>query len=422
MQIKRDYSRSFFGTRRRRLPLRNLLLTLLLLACLLALAWTRRDNLQFFALNLIGQAPTPTPFASELATRGAALAQAGDLAAAAAQFQRAVQQRPDSLDYLYEYGKLLIELDQAEAVLTPQPLYGGLSLADRSIELNSQDVRGYALKARAFVWVDEAADAIPVGMAGLEQNNRSAPLYAALGRAYTRIGRYQQGLDFARQAVELDPLDAEARRSYAYALIWVGERYEAIRQLEDALSLQPQMKALYFELAAQYLATGQDELAIASYEHILSLDRNDKRAYLRLCQSWARVGQNDQAQGYCEDALAIDPEYADAWTEVGRARYTRRNYEGSIEAFDRCIEYGSSSIECWYLRGLAHYYLGHCDRAWSILNEALPLAQQLAEPGPIVANIREGLRLTTLSCLDYIGAALPTNIPPTPVPPTPIGG
>ena len=111
------------------------------------------------------------------------------------------------------------------------------------------------------------------------------------------------------------------------------------------------------------------------------------------------MGQNDQAQGYCEDALDIDPEYADAWTEVGRARYTRRNYEGSIEAFDKCIEYGSSSIECWYLRGLAHYYLGNCDRAWNILNEALPLAQQLAEPGPIVANIREGLRLTTLSCL-----------------------
>ena len=62
MQIKRDYSRSFFGTRRRRLPLRNLLLTLLLLACLLALAWTRRDNLQFFALDLVGLAPTPTPF------------------------------------------------------------------------------------------------------------------------------------------------------------------------------------------------------------------------------------------------------------------------------------------------------------------------------------------------------------------------
>ena len=422
MKIERDYSQPFFGNRRRRRSGRRLLLGALLLAGALALAWTRRDALELFALELVDRAPTPTPFASERADRGAALVLEGDLEGAAERFRLAVEQRPENLDYLYEYGKLLIELDRAEEVLEPQARYGNLSLADRSIALDSRDARGYALKARALVWVDDAANAIPVGMAGLEQNERFAPLHAALGRAYIQIGRYQQGLEFAEQGVQLDPLDAEARRSYAYALIWVGERYEAIRQLEDAVAINPQLKASYFELALQYLATGQDELAIATYEFILSLDRNDKRAYLRLCQSWARVGRNDQAQGYCEDALRIDPEYADAWAEVGRARYTRRNYEGSIEAFENCVEYGSSSIECWYLRGLAKYYLGRCDEAWEILNEALPMTQRLAEPGPIIANIREGLRLTTISCPSYAGAALPTDIPPTPVPPTPIGG
>lgn len=422
MRIKRDYSRPFFGSRRRRLDLRNFFLTLLLLAAVALLLWTRRDALEYAALVLIDQAPTPTPFASELATRGALLALEGDLAAAAAHFRQAVEQRPDNLAYLYEYGKVLIELDRAQEVLTAQPLYGGLSLADRSIELDSRDARGYALKARALVWIDEAADAIPVGTAGLEQDDRFAPLYAALGRAYTRIGRYRQGIDFAGRAVELDPLDAEARRSYAYTLIWVGERYEAISQLENAVSLQPRLKAAYFELAAQYLATDQNELAIATYDQILTLDRNDKRAYLRLCQAWAKVGRNDQAQGYCQDALDIDPQYANAWIEIGRAKYTRRNYEGSIEAFENCVNFGSRSIECWYLRGLAHYYLGHCDKAWTVLNEALPMTLQLAEPDTIIANIREGLRLTTISCPGYAGATLPTGIPPTPVPPTPIGG
>lgn len=420
MRIRRDYSRPFFGTRRR--SARRLLLILLLSAGLPALAWTSRDTLQFYALELAGLAPTPTPFASERANHGVTLMLAGDLEGAAAQFYLAVQQQPERLDYLYEYGQLLIELNRAAEVLTPQPLYGGQSLADRSIALASQDARGYALKTRALVWSGDTANAIPVGVAGLEQNNRFAPLHAALGRAYVDIGRYQQGLEFAAQAVALDPLDVKARRSYAYALIWVGERYEAIRQLEDAVALSPRVKPPWFELALQYLATGQDELAIATYERILSLDRNDQRAYLRLCQAWTRVGQHDQAQGYCEDALRIDPQYADAWTEVGRARYTRRNYEGAIDAFDKCIEYGSTSIECWYLRGLAHYYLGHCDRAWNILSAALPRAQQLVEPGPIIANIREGLRLTTVSCPDYTGAALPTLIPPTPVPPTPVGG
>lgn len=422
MRIKRDYSRPFFGSRRRRLPGRNLLPVLLLLAMALAFFWLQRDTLQYAALDLVGLAPTPTPFASELATRGAALAQAGDLAGAAAHFLRAVEQRPDNLDYLYEYGKLLIELDRAQEVLEEQPLFGGLTLADRAIALDSRDARGYALKARALVWVDEAADAIPVGTAGLEQNSDFAPLNAALGRAYTRIGRYQQGLDFSERAVELDPLDVEARRSYAIALIWVGRRYEAIGQLEDAAALQPRWKGPWFELAAQYLATDQDELAIATYDQILTLDRGDKRALLRLCQAWAKVGRNDQAQGYCQDALDVDPQYAEAWIEIGRAKYTRRNYEGSIEAFENCADFGSTAIECWYLRGLAHYYLGQCDEAWTILNEALPMTLRLAEPGPIVANIREGLRLTTIDCPAYAGAALPTGIPPTPVPPTPIGG
>lgn len=422
MRIKRDYSRPFFGSRRRRFPARRLLLAPLLLVAALALVWSQRGTLEYMALDLVNMAPTPTPFASELATRGAALAQEGDLAGALAQFRLAVEQRPQDLDYLYEYGKLLIELDRAEEVLGEEPLHGGLSLADRAIELDVGDARGYALKARALVWIDEAADAIPVGTAGLEQNDGFAPLYAALGRAYTRIGRYQQGLDFTQRAVELDPLDVEARRSHAIALIWVGQRYEAINQLESAVALQPRWKGPWFELAAQYLATDQDELAIASYDQILTLDRADKRAFLRLCQAWAKVGRNDQAQGYCQDALDIDPEYAGAWIEIGRAKYTRRNYEGSIEAFEKCVQFGSRSIECWYLRGLAHYYLGECDDAWTILNEALPMAQLLAEPGPIIANIREGLRLTTIDCAAYAGAALPTGIPPTPVPPTPIGG
>ena len=423
MQIKRDYSQPFFGTRkRRRSGGRFLFFYGLFMGVFLVAVYTQFDRLQTAALDIVGLAPEPTPFASELATRGTEMYQAGDIEEAADYFRRAHEQQINNLDYGYEYGKLLIELDQAEDVLAPRSAYNDMSLADWLIDLNSQDPRGYTLKVRALVWTGDAAAAIPVGVTGYEYDRNFAPLLSALGRAYTAIGRYQQGLDYAEQAVEIDPLDVDARRSYAYSLIWVGLRDDAILQLEDAVSINPNMKAPYFELAQQYLATNQDEMAIATYEHILTLDPRDERAYLRLCQAYAKVGQNDQAQGYCEDSLDINPEYAQAWTEVGRARYTRRNYEGSIEAFNNCVAYGSEQIECWYLRGLAHYYLGQCDQAWDVLTEALPRAEQLIDKEPIIANIREGLRLTTVSCTRYASMPLPTNIPPTAIPPTPIGG
>jgi tetratricopeptide (TPR) repeat protein len=414
MQIKRDYSQPFFGTRRRRRSsARFMLVYVALLGAFLLFVYTQFDRLQLAALDVVGLAPTATPFASDLATQGALLFQQGDVAAAVALFEQAAAQQPTNIDYLYELGKMYIELDRAEDAVT---------VADQAIQINPQDARGYALKTRALAWSGDAASAIPVGVAGLELNSSFAPLYAALARAYTAIGRYQQGVEYGERAIELDPMDVEAHRSYAYTLIWVGQRELAIQQLEDAVALNPNLTNSYFELALQYLSTGQEEMAIATYERILSLEPRNERAYLRLCQAYSRVGQQDRAQGYCEDALDLNPDYAAAWAEVGMARYTRRNYEGAIEAFETCISNGSTDIRCWYLRGLAHYYLGDCDDAWAILEEALPMAEALADGANIVDDVREGLRLTTISCPSYAGRALPTVPAPTAIPPTPIGG
>jgi len=146
-----------------------------------------------------------------------------------------------------------------------------------------------------------------------------------------------------------------------------------------------------------------------------------------LCESYFKIGQNDQAQGYCEDSLEINPQYPQAHRQLGMVKYNRRNYEGAIESFDACVTAGGEEIQCWYLRGLAHYYLGQCDEAWAVLEEALRIVSNVEEnprpaDDPVVSAIREGLRLTTVSCARYSGRAVPTALPPTPIPPTPIGG
>ncbi len=426
MQIKRDYSQPFFSSRRRRRTSgRFLFLYGLLIGGILAFSYSQFDRLQLVALDMVGLAPTATPYASTLAYEGIAMFGNGNVEAAADMFRQAVIQQPDNVDYLYEYGKLLIDLDKAEEVLQPNLL--DTSLADRAISLAPNDPRGYALKTKALVWTGNYADAIPVAVAGREVDPTFAPLLAAMARAYSQIGRYQQGLEYGAQAVEADPMDADARRSYAFTLIYVGERQRAIEQLEEAIALTPNWTAPYFELALQYLASDQDVLAIATYERILSLEPRNARAHLRLCEAYAKVGQQDRAEDYCEDALEIDPNYSDAWKRVGMAQYTRRNYESAIESFETCVNNlapdanRALNVECWYLRGLAHYYLGNCDQAWEILTESLPMAEELAGGEGVVSSIREGLRLTTVSCTKYVGRQLPTDIPPTPIPPTPIG-
>jgi superkiller protein 3 len=425
MQIKRDYSQPFFGSRRRRrVGNRMLFLYGLFMGGFLMFVSAQFSRLQLMALDVVGMAPTPTQFASTWASQGYELFLKGKLEDASTAFAQAVSQQPDNVSYLYEYGRMLIELNRPAEPDKGRPKADvdmALELGDHAIEVAPNDPRSYALKAKALVWKDDSATAIPVALTGLELDASFAPLYAVLARAYTDIGRYQQGLDYGSKAVDLDPMDMDTHRSYAVTLIWVGLRQKAVEQLEDAITINPNLTSPYFELAIQYIALGKYEQAVATYEKILSLEPRNARALLRLCEAYTQVGQLSQAQGYCEDALAINPDYPQAHRQLGMVKYRRRNYEGAIEEFNQCVKLGSSEIECYYLRGLANYYLGNCDQAWTTLEESVRRINALPVKEPILSETKEGLRLVTVSCPAYSNRALPT-IEPTAVQPTPLGG
>lgn len=407
-KINRNSTRPFFSRRRDNVRLLIHLVLLLLIVAIPAVTLWQRDLLQLVALEAVGQAPTATPFASVRAQQGQEAYLAGDVATALQYYEMAANLQPNNVNYLYEYGKLLIELDRTDEART---------VGERIIQLAPDDPRGYALAASALVW-SEPTTAIPLALTGAELGVPFAPLHAALAVAYTNIGRYQEALQRGDLAIRIDPLDASARRSYSYPLIFTGRYNEAIAQLEQAIAINPRIVAPYFELASLYRRINQEEMAVAIYNRVLEISPNNERAYLRLCETYASKGLFREGEPFCERALDINPLYADAHRMQGQLRYSRRNYEGAIESFNTCIALGSRAVECYYLRGLAHYFLGQCDDAWRVLNESISYTSQ----EPILNAIKIGLSNVTVNCAGYRGQPLPTPIPPTPIPPTPIGG
>jgi tetratricopeptide (TPR) repeat protein len=431
MQIKRDYSQPFFSTRRRRRTgTRFIFMYGLLLGGFLVFVSSQFDRLQLAALDAVGMAPTPTAFASAWAQQGYDLYAQGKVEAAAEAFRQAVNQQPNNVNYLYEYGRMLLELDRAADEASGRPLSDAeiaLTIGDQAINAAPQDVRGYALKAKALIWTGDSASAIPIALQGKELDPLFAPVYSALAVGYTNIGRYQQGLDNGEQAVELDPMDADAHRSYAITLIYVGLRDEAIRQLEDAVNINPNLVGPYFELAGQYGVANLTEEAVATYEKILTIDPRSAKAMLRMCELYFKVGEARQAEGYCDDALQANLNYKEAYRQLGMVNYSRRNYEGAIDNFNKCVDLKSEEIQCYYLRGLAHFYLAdgkneHCDLAWTDLKVSLEMVAGIAGSENILADIQRGLQLTTQVCPQYSGLGVPTLAPPTAIPPTPLGG
>lgn len=382
MKIKRDYTQPFFRQPKRH-PLRNMLIAALL-GLLLGLAILWQWDAIDAAIDNLGSSPaTPTPLPSELAMRASERFLLGDLTDAEALLAQAVAERPNNSNYLYEHGRLLIELGRFEAAEAQ---------AAAITELDARDARGFALKATALTWAGQPAVAIPIALSGLEANPRFTPLYAALARAYIDTERWADGLEAGERGLSIEADDVDVMRAYAYALQSVGGYDEAADYLLRAIELRPTYLPIHFELAGLYLARDEDQSAIDIYNRILSLDASNARAMLRLCLAYRKVGAFARALGFCEDSVANNPADAEANFQLGLLYYRERLFQKSREAFAECLLYdeGFYDLSCRYRLGLSHYYTGECTRGWALLRDSLDLAQAAGDAAT-VGNILKGL-------------------------------
>ncbi len=433
MLIRRDYSQPFFGSKRkRRGGRRGLLLFLLVILGIGAFAFTQRDALRLAALTAMGAAPTPTAGPSDLISQARALNAQGDYSGAARIYEQALAMNPEAVDWIYEYGLLLIDLENYPAAV---------EWGDKAIASDSFNPLGYTLKARGLIWQGDAGAAIPIALTGLNVDGQFAPLFAMLGRAYTLSGNLNAGIENAEKGVAIDPGSAESRRALAFALNYAAEYDAATQELETAMTLEPGNVSIAMELAFQYLALNRDEEAIDVYNSVLRMQPRNSRAMLRLCRAYRKVGQFDEALTQCENAVRADPSYTGAQFQLGLLRYSEpyRDFAAARGNFESCVQLDPSNIECLFRLGLTHYYLylagggaDLCASAWDMLNQSRIMAEGRQNIDATMADIQTGMEHVDRDCpgnlsaqIDLAGlrpAVVETPIPPTPLPPTPEPG
>ncbi len=386
---------------------------LLFIAGVVFVGLTQRDTVRGIALNLIGQAPTPTASASDWLTQARASQSSGDFPNAAAAYERAIALRPDSVDLMNEYGLLLIDLERYDDVVL---------MGDQAIAADGFDPRGYALKARGMVWQGDGSGAIPVALSGLNVDRQYAPLYAMLGRAYTLTGNLAAGLENAEIAVDRDSQSADARRAYAYALNYAAAYDEATEQLEIAVALDPSNVSVAMELAFQYLALNRDQEAIDLYTSVLRAQPRNARAMLRLCRAYRKIGQFNEAMAQCEDSVRADPTYTVAQLQLGMMRYSEpyRDFRGAQPPFEACVQYDPTNIECLYRLGLTHYYLylqeqeslEACQTAWDMLMQSHQMAESRTGVEATLSDINLAIEHVARDCPGNLAAQVPLNLTP----------
>lgn len=447
MYIKRDYSKSYLQSRA---PKSNFLLYLalfgLLIGGVIGFFFYRTEGKVIenpelaltVAFSFIAPEMSPTPQPSYLASQAQDMYWAGQLEDAAELMAQALAMRPDSIDYLYEYGMLLIDLDDGRNEYDQQ----AEELGRQIIALNPSDPRGYALRARALVWQGQASNAIPVASAGVDIDPDFAPLYEALSWAYMGDGNLRAGQEAGLQAIELSAGDVRAHWAYASSLANSGATDEAIIEYERTVQVHPNFLPPYFELAFLYLASNRDQEAIDTYDRILGVQPRNPRALLRQCEAYRKIGQFERAMGLCQDAVQSDPNYTSALYRYGLLLYNEFDFVAAQQHFQTCVTLDNSNLECKYRLGLTNYYIAKdsyrlnceasrtsplacpsievCRSGWNLLQESLVLAQARENTEGDIEIIREGLGAISgdIACMGVSGSVFPTSTPsPSPTPP-----
>jgi tetratricopeptide (TPR) repeat protein len=407
MLVRRNQSQSFFRPRRKRPYFRWAVMLAFFVGLLLIgnFALTQPAELRATTSRFFGDQPTATPPAQSLAAQAEVLYYNGDLEQAADLYARAIEQRPNNIDWVYAYGQILIDLDQPQAAE---------DLSKRIIETYPNDPRGLTLRTRALAWMGQYTAAIPMGLSGLQLDPNFAPLYEALSRAYTGAAQWREAQQYGLKAIDLAPNDVRSHWAYANALSAVGAFDDAIIELKQAIDLQPGFIPPYFELAFLYLSSNQDQEAIDLYDRVLGMQPRNVRALLRQCEAYRKVGEFERALGLCQDAARIDPSFIPAQYRLGTLLYNRREFKPALAAFQACYDSDTSDfrLQCTYRLGLAHYYVAqtdyqicqqqgqeqcsaqakpHCEQAWNLLETSLTMTQALSDVEEDILIIQEGM-------------------------------
>ncbi len=407
---------TLFGHHRRGLTMWKLGLWLLAMGFLGLVVW-QFNVIQSQINRFIGTSPTATPPAVAYAQAGNLAFVRGDLDTAIVNYRQAVLQAPDNIDMLYELIRMLIYRSYSERQNSHYKTEA-LQLADQAVQKNPRNARAYTIHCFALLTADNREeDAVRACLKAIQLNPKDADAHAYLAATYYSLLRVDAALDEARLAVELNDQSIDAHTQYAFVLHYKGKDTNAMEHIKRAAEINPQLEFPYFNMAYLAVSISQYEVAINAYNRILTLNPSSAKAYVRLCETYYRMGETDRALDNCKTAINLDNQYTVAYKWLGQVEYTRRDYEDAIDHFAVCAQQEESDptlpksarfTECWYLRGLAYYYLDKCDRAMAIFNDLLAWT---TEPTAI-----EKTNIGIYNCGVKHQGQYPT---PTPIPPTP---
>jgi tetratricopeptide (TPR) repeat protein len=234
---------------------------------------------------------------------GSAFFQRGYMEQAAASFQIALRDDPQSAEALYGVGS--VYLDQQKAVEARESFERTLKLRASYPDTLANSWNNLGLLAAREGHTEEA---IRDFQEALKLSPDHMIALVNLGSAYRQQKRWDDARKTYARAIEVNSDDAEANYGLGMVFAQSDDTARAFDSLQRALQLRPVYPEALNNLGILYLRTHRRDDAVASFEQCIRAAPTFDQAYLNLARVYSIEGRPDKARPVLQELLKHRPD------------------------------------------------------------------------------------------------------------------
>lgn len=272
-----------------------------------------------------------------LATVGEKALKAGDPAAAAVAFRKALDAAGDKIsDRMF-----------SQVIWQMPVVMASAGYRNDAVELMHSFEPKFAAQAPRliqigffYVQIESPPDAIRVLQRAVELAPNDYRAHNSLGTAYILALRLDDAAAEYQRAIEIEPRAEFAYTSLANLRRAFGNSTDAIELYKKQLDVTPDSPETFGGLSVAYLLTDDDAAATNAFGRALALSPRDFRLFTTLGYLYASKGRYDKAREMIDLSMRYEPRFAWSYIVTGNILLGQKRYNEAIDALNQGTGFG----------------------------------------------------------------------------------
>lgn len=268
------------------------------------------------------------------------------------------------------YDEALADLGQAIYLDSVQPAYYHL-MADVLLD---------------YARPNDSRRAIEVlKMAAAKFPNRF-PTLLKLSEFYLIVRMHNEALATLQKILERDPQNAEAFFMTGRVALDMGDTARSVVALQKSVQFDAQNIDAWVFLG-RIFSNRDNPLAVQYFDNALRIDSTSLEAREFKGAFYKRRGEFDKAFEIYRDILRLNPDYANAYFDIGMIYIDKDSLDKAYDNFDIAIKTDPLFVKAYYYRGLTSELMGKIEAAREDYTQASKMSPNYADPKAALERI-----------------------------------